>query len=1399
MSISIPNGFTENDKFSITYRMKVNPDLTFTHLEGFTPEVVILDPDENTRTIEKIQPVDMNSVIDKTNSQNVSSNKKITNVNKNNVKSLSKKQTSYSKTPLLNASPRTQPSDRGIEPTKTGTNFAANHKLKKNTNELKIVDAKVGKTSDIRNTKFISTVKATTNQGSANNEDYAEIQNATTIQNANKANEQLLSNEEKQRSAASRGQTTSAMQLSIVKDNEVATGLVDDARVLSKLNSIYQDIGTINNISITGKLPDIKVGDNNNVNTNILQTALHESYQLMILCDNVTMDSVVKDRLYSLGTRRKISTPDYKYSKNTALINFVPKLKESMTGSFDENEYISSALFFMCKEFLRIPIVLLILATENYNFNELKSKVTYTKVVGFTSIEDVNNIEKMRNLLLDHVYLKSNSIFEEAFHSASNLETEYNNIFKKYGRIRIDQMSYLLFQLTKGHSNDPNILHSIRYLCERISLIMLYWTFHSSQMVTTKTRIGYFIDKISADLYKYHNKMNSVVTFVKIRKDGGNYNRRYNVIESPTERTILEVHYNDTENAILGDKVANKETYNNHFSFGPFTQIFNQKENNIEMLNSTSFNEQIFEPLISGRSVCIIGYGASGAGKTSVLIKFQPPGQPTVPGILMLASNKLGWLPSNDNNNENPVAFTKCSVNIAEFLDDINKPKLLKNEFKFEKSSETRTATNMYPGTWNPNSNSGFSKDKSGGKNMEDWIMNFMDTERSTFPTPNNPVSSRSHVVITMTYTSMQKTTKLVVCDFAGVENTFNCSIPEVVKKFSTDASLYTTNGSQLKDFQKAQINANFSLMLRSVESKSKQYIIKNIILDSTIPDITQAENQLKNNEFCKTFLELGMDVPEFVTFIDEVNEVIQLVRNNLNTEMIIDNGIDNGNGTKFPEIREKVNIYSPSKIEYIGYLYPRPVGSNARREKNSIGKAYLDDNINYVAPTKEKGNLVTISTSFKNPFFIEDSYTNLEWNIGNKSFHYKKKILQKYDNETFKENIKPRTISAIEAYDILSKNTTVAKIIEFVEGIKETNNNNLLKLFGINNPNDKVQSLNEIINWIKQRKSFPTDFVEDGTLTLLIKKMLLNIVNPDKSLLTTAKIDKSSKKISELNTTACGSRVTEGKFINSSLKIFREYIRDVVLGSQKNLVYPPFIGECVEYQCNPTFKECFGVDQYTELTSSMRAVGSKSSALVSTIIDRLKSDTNPNQTPLFCIFCVLNVSAVFDAAREPPPVPFINNVTPLESLLQTLQNAEFDEQNYNKELIIESIIKELDLLIANMIRQRTFDNVIKNDVISIIDIIKRDRQTIDVVINNLKMVIELIAVSNAATPLGTLQFTELFSKLFSPTNVCNIIDRPDNQEGGNSTKLSYPYIKHKKTKTIRKQRVIKNTTKHEY
>jgi hypothetical protein len=73
------------------------------------------------------------------------------------------------------------------------------------------------------------------------------------------------------------------------------------------------------------------------------------------------------------------------------------------------------------------------------------------------------------------------------------MQPEYDFILKKYERIRIDQISYILLEIVKSTQNQLDTLNAIKYLAERICLIMLFWTNNNrvkSGTTSTVSRMG---------------------------------------------------------------------------------------------------------------------------------------------------------------------------------------------------------------------------------------------------------------------------------------------------------------------------------------------------------------------------------------------------------------------------------------------------------------------------------------------------------------------------------------------------------------------------------------------------------------------------------------------------------------------------------------------------------------------------------------------------------------------------------------------------------------------------------------------------------------------------------------------------------------------------------------------
>lgn len=356
-------------------------------------------------------------------------------------------------------------------------------------------------------------------------------------------------------------------------------------------------------------------------------------------------------------------------------------------------------------------------------------------------------------------------------------------------------------------------------------------------------------------LQKIHNSNDNLITFVKIRKgrvsvgtvdvktiqnDGQTMYIRYNGVD-PTDPgkltdtdNIIKFQYSDDVKPFYKDcdkvvAVNGKETtifkpfneacddatgtpvyhakinqnelitnlsYNHTFYLGPFTQVFTEIDSNESMENSPIFQQKIYNQLTAAepKPVCIIGYGASGSGKTSVLIKLVAPDGTTQEGILILLSRRLASV----------GRYSNCDVQILEFGKNV-KGEDIRNERAFVGKYKYDTDTNgvqnwVIVPSWIDNlAEQGQSAPAATGEasglnpnakfilngrkicsfgNMFDDILYFMNFERNVAKTPNNIESSRTHVIIVLKYSKGvdgDNPKTLFICDLAGVENAFDC------------------------------------------------------------------------------------------------------------------------------------------------------------------------------------------------------------------------------------------------------------------------------------------------------------------------------------------------------------------------------------------------------------------------------------------------------------------------------------------------------------------------------------------------------------------------------------------------------------------------------------------------
>ena len=330
-----------------------------------------------------------------------------------------------------------------------------------------------------------------------------------------------------------------------------------------------------------------------------------------------------------------------------------------------------------------------------------------------------------------------------------------------------------------------------------------------------------------------------VFTYIKVRCDTDKENPRYN-IKYNKDTGYIYLDYHNFSNNIDTDikKITNTEKYNNYtnekYYFGPFDNYYSKDKSNEDIANdyggdknilkSEGMGNKILDKIINKKEdVCIIGYGQSGSGKTSALIylKYTKGNKDIIQkGIIEEICNRQAFIDNYKNLNINVYnLYTKFGSKCSDMNDykekdydeqfinnhnnDIDAQNDNTNAKNYNKENNINEQTNdknaqndnnnkfVYNPekkgwyTQNGNNNENNTQNNKDNMNLGEYITFYMN-KRQTEPTPNNPNSSRSHVIINIKCINNDNSEQnIVVCDLAGVENQFNCDDINEILKFN--------------------------------------------------------------------------------------------------------------------------------------------------------------------------------------------------------------------------------------------------------------------------------------------------------------------------------------------------------------------------------------------------------------------------------------------------------------------------------------------------------------------------------------------------------------------------------------------------------------------------------------
>lgn len=468
---------------------------------------------------------------------------------------------------------------------------------------------------------------------------------------------------------------------------------------------------------------------------------------------------------------------------------------------------------------------------------------------------------------------------------------------------------------------------------------------------------------------------NNILTYIKIRNNGNiDYNRRRFGVKLNEKRRLLMVKYNE-DNISYDNEKKPPVKYDNEYVFGPFTNIFIPCISNKTVANEMT---DITNILDMGKNIFTFGYGASGAGKTSSLIYFNKGETPELKdGILIHICNIM-----------NSKGYNKVEVKFKEFYKEkneksvtiIEQPKksdnssnlVFKNDGDGYKLSSDYDHVITHDYRVDGVLNNKFTK----GTPLGELMYYLVDKDRYVKATTNNPNSSRSHVLVYVRFIG-KNSPLLILGDFAGVENSFDCENEDILDKF-TNVMMDNGNVPFYSKYKEKGV-VRFEVPLpKLLENKVGEIESKGKMLPPMIFEFLDKLFVGDEMKFMKVLFEpVYNDYEKFVTKLNVFNEIVKKIKTPKITKQSIkelrDDSVGKNIYTKLDTTLDKNKTVSI--LEIINYIiksneskktYAKDICNIRKGEGKMINESLKDVNDVIKMILKEKNkDAVDISPEF--------------------------------------------------------------------------------------------------------------------------------------------------------------------------------------------------------------------------------------------------------------------------------------------------------------------------------------------------------------------------------------------------------------------------------------------------
>jgi hypothetical protein len=978
----------------------------------------------------------------------------------------------------------------------------------------------------------------------------------------------------------------------------------------------------------------------------------------------------------------------------------------------------------------------------NYFFQELSSEF----------------IEKLPNIC--YGYERDTFIYQQhpTVKNSKNYQFKFN-LFNNIYTVLTEDPDMIFTDNTNTELINESLSNIVSSTFELISLIPTIYK-------TTSSPTGILNDKKYITLFP----KDKVLTYIKIRNDTAQdsnaaikINPRFTIQKKNNQVLLRYINVHDTatskvdypngkeyteEIRELAKKPENKEYY----YFGPFNGIFPAETTNNKVARSEEL-KVLVDKLANGQDACVIGYGQSGSGKTSALINFVNKEGVATKGILMelctdekiraeYTKAELEMINLFVNYDEKLVTFVGRNTQLNAFEDY----HYVETKIKLKDHPDLDKYTFEYK-------NDDWLFTKNNKLNMGGIIEYGFDA-REVEPTPNNPDSSRSHVVVCVTFSNADgsKKVKLVVCDLAGVENVFDCMDTKTLKKFDEKYALFSKKYSVYKeddverknpknpkkyiDFgqeyiekqankQDLHININSTSLAKFYEPIAKklteydQEEYKNIYNQDVQNDNSIISLQRGGSDNFKNFMVPPPKIPNYCNTKLGVEltdlDMLDIIAKNDDFK-----DIEKAIGARIKEKKERDVQKEIDKFNTIIKIFQKPMGLNFSTNYNTsinVLKDAIQRNKNTLLPHFTSGFNENIDTLDK---FMFDNFND----------YLKNTIVEAQSSP--EHPLKSRIDSTISGYARDKKDNMIEILLN------NLNNKEYLKAYNNIKTDADIQRLYfKIMYGMTFAGETPPNKDTDIYKLALEKK---DNLEKNKKLFNAETLKSVCTDI-RLHALIfnCRLRVMEGYMINRSLADLRERIKDEVLESIKiqdpkdpSKYYLPIM----YHKPTATYK----TNTFIELNAYSKFVPSNkpktNSKLLNIVRDKFGAELN-NMT--YVVFTVINLTNK-DIVNNPPNPPFIN-INKL-NYKKELLNITTNKNEIRKEIIQEGI------KLFNKIKQYKFYSDRINPTMLSAPLV-----------DDIYKIMDIINNTNPATLIGSLVSTEIIRNPFSNSLLNSYLD----------------------------------------